>query len=363
MPHPMRAMSLHPSPDRAVLLVGNFLSGSSRNRGVCEDLAVRLAASGWSVMTTSDRRARLARLADMVGTAWRRRREYAVSQVDVYSGPGFSWAEAACWTLRRARKPYALTLHGGNLPAFARRWPGRVGRLLGSAPVVTTPSRYLLERMRPYRDDLRLLPNALDLADYRFGHRERARPRLVWLRAFHETYNPRLAARVLGRLAAEFPEIRMTMIGPDKGDGSLRGTRRVAEELGVADRLSLPGAVTKAGVPAALHAGDIFLNTTRIDNAPVSVVEAMACGLCVVSTDVGGIPYLLDHEEDALLVPPDDPRAMADAVRRLLTEPGLAGRLSSNARAKAEGFDWSRILPRWDALLHGLMQGGGPSPG
>src|SRR3954467_14947716 len=117
-----------PSPDKTVLLVGNFLSGSSGNRGVCEDLAVRLASSGWSVMTTSGRRARLAPLSDMVRTARRRRREYAVSQVDVYSGPAFSWAEAACWTLRRARKPYALTLHGGNLPAFAPRRPGRGGR-------------------------------------------------------------------------------------------------------------------------------------------------------------------------------------------------------------------------------------------
>src|SRR6185312_15168495 len=131
-------------------------------RWVCEDLAERLASAGWLVVTTSDRPSRLARLSDMVGTAWRRRRDYAVSQVDVYSGPAFAWAEAACWTLRRARKPYALTLHGGNLPAFARRWPGRVRRLLGPAAVVTTPSRYLLERMRAYRGDLRLLPNPLD---------------------------------------------------------------------------------------------------------------------------------------------------------------------------------------------------------
>jgi glycosyltransferase involved in cell wall biosynthesis len=97
--------------------------------------------------------------------------------------------------------------------------------------------------------------------------------------------------------------------------------------------------------------GDIFLNTTNVDNTPVSVLEALACGLCVVSTDVGGIPYLLEHEEDALLVPPDDAEAMAAAVRRVLTEPGLAERLSRNARKKAEGFDWSVVLPQWERLL------------
>lgn len=93
-----------------------------------------------------------------------------------------------------------------------------------------------------------------------------------------------------------------------------------------------------------------------MDNAPVTVTEAMACGLCVVSTAVGGIPYLLTHEEDALLVPPNDPEAMAAAVRRILAEPGLARRLSENARKKTEKFDWSVILPQWEALLTSVAQ-------
>jgi glycosyltransferase involved in cell wall biosynthesis len=100
-----------------------------------------------------------------------------------------------------------------------------------------------------------------------------------------------------------------------------------------------------------MNRGDIFLNTTNVDNTPISVIEAMACGLCVVSTNVGGLPYLLENEEDALLVAPGDPEAMATAVRRLLTDAELAERLSRNARRKAEQFDWSVILPRWQALL------------
>jgi glycosyltransferase involved in cell wall biosynthesis len=94
-----------------------------------------------------------------------------------------------------------------------------------------------------------------------------------------------------------------------------------------------------------------------VDNTPVSVLEAMACGLCVVSTRVGGIPYLLQHGRDALLVPPNDPEAMAAAVRRVLTEPALAESLSHNARLKAEQFDWSAILPQWQALLASVAEG------
>ena len=131
--------------------------------------------------------------------------------------------------------------------------------------------------------------------------------------------------------------------------------RQVAIEAVVADRIRLPGRIPKVAVTDWMSKGDIFLNTTNVDNTPISVLEAMACGLCVVSTNVRGMPYLLEHEHDALLVPADDPTLMATAVRCLLTEPGLAERLSHNARQKAEQFDWSIILPQWEALLTSVM--------
>src|SRR5690606_12682024 len=124
-----------------------------------------------------------------------------------YSGPSFLWAEAACRLLGRLSKPYTLTLHGGNLPDFARRWPGRVRRLLTSASAVTTPSRYLLEQMADYRSDLILLPNPVDISTYSYRPRVNPEPSVVWLRAFHAIYNPSLAAKAIARLRDSFPEI------------------------------------------------------------------------------------------------------------------------------------------------------------
>ena len=338
-----------------VLLIGNFLT-SPGYRSVGEDLALRLTASRWSVVTASEKPGRLPRLVDMLGAVWLRRRQYSVAQVDVYSGAALLWAVAVCWVLRRAGKPYVLTLRGGNLPRFARRWPGQVGRLLGSAAVVTMPSRYLLEKMRPYRSDLFLLPNPLDLQSCRFRPREQADPSLVWMRAFHALYNPYLAVKVVERIAAEFPEVRLAMVGPDNGDGSWQRTQDMIAQSGLISRIDLPGGVPKAEVPSWLAKGDIFINTTEVDNTPVSILEAMACGLCVVSTNVGGIPYLLEDEKDALLVPPNDPEAMTMAVRRILIDPGLAERLSRNARRKAEQFDWTVILPQWETLLTAVAE-------
>jgi glycosyltransferase involved in cell wall biosynthesis len=339
-----------------VLIVGNFLSSTRRVFSVCEDLALHLSVAGWCVTTTSDKPGRLQRLLDMVRTVWRQRHAYSVAQVDVFSGTAFFLAEAVCWNLRRAKRPYVLTLHGGNLPVFARLWPERVGRLLQSAQAVTAPSRFLQEQMRTYRKDLLLIPNALDIRAYPFRLRRIAKPNLVWLRAFEKTYNPSMGPRVLALLAQDFPEIRLTMIGSDKGDGSLEHVRAEVGRLKLEERVLLVGPVAKSEVPRALSKGDIFVNTTNVDNTPVSVIEAMACGLCVASTNAGGLRYLLKDGETALLAPPNNAAALAECVRRILSEDGLAERLSRDARRQAEQFDWSVILPRWETLLRSTAQ-------
>lgn len=338
----------------SVLLVGNFLSGSVGTRGVCEELAERLRGAGWGVLTTSAKAGKVARLGDMVGTVWRRRKEYAAAQVDVYSGAAFFWAETVAFALRRAGKPYVLTLHGGALPEFAEKWPERVRRLLGSAAVVTAPSGFLVEGMRQYRRDLRLIPNAIEVSRYRFRARDEVKPRLVWLRAFHAIYDPALAVRAFALVRERFPEATLTMIGPDKGDGSFEKTQAVARELGVP--VEFQGRVPKAEIAKWIDGGEIFLNTTTIDNTPVTVVEAMACGACVVSTNVGGIPHLVEDEVDGLLVESGRPAEMAAAVGRLLTDRELAARISRAGRAKAESFDWAAVLPQWTGLLQTIAK-------
>ena len=339
----------------SLLLIATFLSSAGGRRSVMEDLAERLELDGYSLTTASHYKSGIARAAHMISTAFLRAHKHQAAVVDLYSGRAFLWGEGVCWALRLTGKRYVLVLRGGNLPAFAARWPKRVRRLLNSAVVVMTPSRYLFEAMRPYRKDLTLLPNPLELGAYEFRPRVQAQPSLIWLRSFHNVYNPSVAARVLAMLVKEFPNIHLTMVGPDKGDGSLQQTSAVAASLRVSDRLKIIGGVAKAEVPQFINRGDIFLNTANVDNTPVSVLEAMACGLCVVSTDVGGMPYLVDHEQDGLLVPPDNVPAMAAAIRRILTERGLAEKLSTNARKKAERFDWSIILPEWERLLDQLL--------
>lgn len=337
--------------DKSVLMIGNFLSASLGSRGVCEDFAERLANAGWCVHTASDKPGRLMRLFDMLATVWRKRNQYRFATVDVFSGLAFVWAELVTFLLARLGKQYVLILHGGSLPEFSKRWPGRVSRLLGSAAYVTAPSSFLLEKMQPYYDDIRFLSNPIDINKYRYAVRGKISPNFVWLRAFHEIYNPLLCIRVFHSIHSKYPSARLTMIGPDKGDGCFDKARALSNALGVTESIIWTGKIPNADVSNWLGQSDVFLNTTDVDNTPVSVMEAMACGLCIVSTNVGGLPHLLADNENALLVPPNDPQAMEAAICRLLTDPYLAQELSANARQKAEQFDWAVILPQWESLF------------
>ncbi len=333
-----------------VLFVGNFLSTTS-NPHYCEELADRLAARGWPVLRTSTYVQRARRLADMLQTVWTRRHDYQVAHVDVFSGSAFMWAEIVCLELARLGKPYMLTLRGGLLDTFGRQWPRRMRRLLKSAALVSAPSEYLRHGCEHLLPNIQTIPNGIDADAYEFAPRTSARPRLIWVRAFHKTYNPVLAVDTLAAVHRRYPRATLHMIGADKHDGTMDAVLQRAREVGVFDRLALLGRVPKAGLPGYLADADIFINTTDVDNTPVSVLEAMAAGLCVVSTSVGGIPYLLSHERNALLVPPRDVSAMAGAIEHLIERPELAEKLSRAGHHKALECDWGSVLDRWEQSL------------
>jgi glycosyltransferase involved in cell wall biosynthesis len=227
---------------------------------------------------------------------------------------------------------------------------------LQSARCIVTPSLFLKHELHAIKKDIQYLPNGLDLSGHEHVHRDQVRPKLVWLRALHEIYQPEMAVRVLALLKQDYPSVQLLMVGPDKSDGSLEKMERAAARLGVTDALSWIGPVPKSEVPRVLNQGDIFLNTTRYESFGVSVMEAAACGLPIVTTNAGELSYLWQDNHDALVVDVDDAPAMAEAIRRLLTESDLAGKLSHNARAKAEQYDWSLILPQWEKLFTELAQ-------
>lgn len=353
---PMTA-SAKQSSRPGVFMVGNYFLKRQGNYAPTQDLLLFLEQQGYPIISAPHTTNKLARLAEITWKALRYQRRYQVAIIELYSGMAFLWAEWIVLVLRLLGKRIILNPHGGNLPTFARGREARLQRLMKAAAWVVTPSYTLQTGLREFRADMEVLPNALDLARYPFHQRTSAAPRLVWLRAFHHLYRPDIAVQALGLLKDDFPDLTLTMVGPDKGDGSYEGLWALARELGVEVRLSTPGAVAKASVPDALAPHDIFLNTTTAESFGISVMEAAALGLCIITTNVGELPFIWTHEDNALMTAPGDAQVVADAIRRVLTDPALAARLSQNARAKAEQYGFETIMARWIEGIERVVKG------
>lgn len=338
-------------------MIGNYLTSPRHNRNVWQALAERLPAMGWEVFTTSRRESKILRLLDMLATIVIKRNRYEIAQIDVFSGKAFIFAEYCARLLHVFKKPIVLTLHGGGLPNFAEKHPKRISKLLSLASEVITPSPFLQQSLSKYQNRIKIIPNGIDISTIPYKPRKSLTPRLIWIRAFHQTYNPELAVKVLSILSSDFPTIQLTMVGPDKGDGSLQAVNSLATKLAVQGRLNILPAVSYDKVPSLLDRADIFVNTTNYDTAPRSLLEAMANGACVVSTNVGGIPWMVTNLHDGLLVPPGDAPAMAGAIKSLLVDTEFALRISENARRTAERHDWSCVIPEWDKLFCEVLAG------
>jgi len=340
-----------------ILMIGNYLTSPRHNRNVWQALAERLPSMGWDVYTTSTKESQILRLLDMFTTVVTKRKHYDLAQIDVFSGKAFFFAECCAKLLNVFKKPIVLTLHGGGLPSFADRYPQRVSKLLSSASEVVTPSPFLQQSLSKYHSQIKVIPNGIEISAIPYKARKSFFPDLIWVRAFHQTYNPELAVRVLSNLVADYPNSRLTMVGPDKGDGSLQAVNSLAKKLGVQNNLIILPAVPYEEVPSLLEKADIFINTTNYDTAPRSLLEAMANGLCVVSTNVGGIPWMVTNSFDGLLVPADNGLAMVNAIKSLLEDPEFAIRISQNARRTAERHDWSYVISEWDNLFIDVLAG------
>lgn len=153
------------------------------------------------------------------------------------------------------------------------------------------------------------------------------------------------------RALAELEGVALLLIGSGTDADRLRA---LAREQGVAEGVRFLG--WRHDVPHILHALDLYVQPSLTEGLPLAVVEAAAAGLPIVASEVGGIPEIITHEHDGVLVPPGDPDALAAAIQRLLDDPKQARRLGENARRTAfERFSAEAMAEHYMALYEELM--------
>jgi glycosyltransferase involved in cell wall biosynthesis len=339
-----------PNP-KQLLYLGNKLSRKGKTPTSIETLGQFLEEEGYKVFKASSFQNQSLRLLDMLYAVLKYRNKAGVILIDTYSTLGFWFAYGSARLANKLNIEYVPILRGGDLPKRLKSHPQFCQRLFGNAKVNVAPSAYLLQEFKNAGyTNLTYIPNTIKLDLYTFEKRQELQPHLLWVRSFAHLYNPLLALKVLKELRLLYPKVKLSMVGPFKDD-SIEECKAFAKENELP--VTFTGGMKKQDWLQYAQDFDVFINTTNVDNTPVSVIEAMALGLPVVSTNVGGLPYLLDHEKEALLVSPGHVDEFTQAIIRLLEDPSLAQQLSLQGRKKVEHFDWEVVKHQWFEVISG----------
>jgi glycosyltransferase involved in cell wall biosynthesis len=332
-----------------LLYIGNKLSAHGLNQTSIETLGVLLQKEGYSIHFSSSKKNQYFRLFDMCWTVVLQSKKTDCVLIDTYSTSSFWYAFFTSQLCRFFSIPYIPILHGGNLLNRLKKNPRLSKMIFDNSYKNVAPSNFLYNGFKEFGfQNLEFIPNTIEIDDYKFKKRGSFHPKLLWVRAFASIYNPKMAIDVLYSLQKKYPKATLCMVGPDK-DGSLSEVKKYALQKGVA--VSFIGKMSKAEWTSLSEEFDIFINTTHLDNTPISVIEAMGLGLAVVSTNVGGIPYLLESNKEAVLVNDNDVKAMTEGIEKSITNQQFAETITSNARIKAASFDWKMVKEKWFATL------------
>lgn len=332
-----------------VLYIGNKLHSSKHNISYISVLGLLLESEGINVQYASSYQNKYRRLWHMVNSIIKLRSNLDVVLIDTYSTQNFYYAYVTSQLCRFFSIPYVPILHGGNLGSRLKNSPRMSKRLFLNAQINVAPSHFIKEQFQSFGyTNVEHIPNVLELQNYELTIRSFEYPKVLWVRSFSEIYNPKLAIYTLEKLRSSYPKAELCMVGPDP-DGSLVQIKKLCNELGL--QVKFPGKLSKSAWIELSKSYNVFMNTSKFDNMPVSVIEAMALGLPIVSTDVGGMPFLLKQEEDGILVPKNDSIAMSKAIIETIKNVERTKERIKNARHKAEQFDWRIVRSKWLTLL------------
>lgn len=246
----------------------------------------------------------------------------------------------AVFISRLRGKSVILNYHGGEADEFLRRYGFLIKPVFRMASVVTAPSEFLVEVIRR-RIGIRVLvvPNIVDFGSLGFRERNPLQPRIIVTRHLEELYDVESVIRAFSVVESHYPEASLRIVGTGSQEGYLR---ELVSGLNLKNVMFL-GYVPYRDLPAIYDQCDVLLNASRADNFPGSLIEAAAAGLVVISTGVGGIPFMFENGKSGLLVKPGDCAGLAEAVLRVLDAPDLASRLVKEALLMCRQCDWKNV--------------------
>jgi len=266
----------------------------------------------------------------------------------IMANSGWSWhlfAAPAIWIARCRKIPVVVNYRGGEAGDFLQKSFFWVKSSLDRTAVITVPSGFLEAIFHQYGYKTEIVPNIIDLT--RFGssekpenHYHQGSPYIIVTRNLEAIYDNATAICAFAEVKKTYPHARLTVagIGPER-----QMLENLVLELGLQESVQFAGRIDNDAIAELYRSADMMINASLVDNMPISILEALASGVPVVSTDAGGIPYLVEQGKTALLVPKQDPAAMAEAMQRILDDQTLKHTLCDNGLASIEKYTWDSV--------------------
>ena len=280
--------------------------------------------------------------------------------IHIFSASYFSFLLAptpALFAARLFRKKSLLNYRSGEAEDHLHRWSSAV-RTLRLADEIVVPSGYLVKVFGDFGLKCVAIPNFVDLNRFRFRERMPLQPTFLSNRNFEPLYNVGCILRAFAIIQQQIPEARLTLVG----DGSERARlEQLSNELKLRN-VVFAGRVDPSRMPEFYDANDIYLNSPDIDNMPGSIIEAFACGLPVVTTNAGGIPYMVNDGVTGFMVERGDHEGLATKAISLLKDGVLATKLVSNALKECRKYSWATVRQEWLDLYTSLLNHGAATP-
>jgi glycosyltransferase involved in cell wall biosynthesis len=270
----------------------------------------------------------------------------AADVVHVFSASYWSFLLApvpAMLVGRVLNKRVVLHYHSGEAEDHLARWGVLVHPFLRLADVIAVPSDYLRRVFAAHGYTAQVVPNVVDLTRFAYRERQPLRPRVLSTRNLEAYYRIDLVIEAFARFKAIEPSATLTIAGYGSEETRLR---RLAAETG-GDAIQFVGKVDPAAMPRLVDDHDIFVNASTLDNQPVSILEACAAGIPIVSSSAGDIPAMVRDRETALLASTGDAIALAEGIAAVWRDPDAARLRARQAHVEVAKYSWPSVRARW----------------
>lgn len=279
--------------------------------------------------------------------------------IHVFANSGWAWWLFAVPTIsisRLRRVPIVVNYHGGAAKDFFVSKKTLALLPLKMADAIVVPSKYLEKVFANLGVRTEIIPNVVDTTRFhpRPEMRDPEKFHIVMTRNLEPVYDIATALAAFSLVLKELPQayISIAGVGPEH-----KRLINICENLGIRERVVFVGRIENSKIHEFYQSANLMLNSSLVDNQPVSILEAYAAGVPVVSTDVGGVSQIATHDRTALLVPSGDPVRMSEAILRIARDPDLVKRLTTSGLVEIRNYTWKHIRVKWQACYEHLTQG------